>query len=53
MRELYGFSDEAHLIEVRLDNDDLGHTLDMKATLQKALQPLSDRRVAAATITRA
>jgi len=47
VRELYNFTDEAHRIEVRLDRDDLGHTLDMKENLQKALQPLGDRRTAA------
>ncbi len=47
MRQLYRFTDEAHKIEVRLDNDDMSHTLAMQAALQKALKPLNDRRVAA------
>lgn len=46
MRQLYNFNDEAHKIEVRLDRDDLDRTLEMQATLQKALQPLNARRIA-------
>ncbi len=47
MRELYGFTDEAHIIEVRLDRDDLSYTLDKQAALEKALEPLNRQRIAA------
>ena len=47
MQDLYGFSDEAHTIEVRLDNDDLAHTRELAAVVQAKLGPLNDQRVAA------
>jgi lipoprotein-releasing system permease protein len=47
MRELYGFSNEAGNIEVRLDNDDQGHMLDVAAALQKQLAFLNQKRAAA------
>jgi len=47
MQDLYGFNDEAHTIEVRLDNDDLAHTRALAEIIQQKLQPLNDERVAA------
>ncbi len=47
MQELYGFSDEVGAIEVRLDNDDEGHLLDVQNAIEKALQPLNQQRLAA------
>lgn len=47
MRDLYGFTDEAHIIEVRLDRDDLPYTMEKQAALQEALEPLNRQRLAA------
>ncbi len=47
VREMDGFTDEVHTIEVRLDNDDLEHTRDLAKVVQTKLGPLNDQRVAA------
>jgi len=47
LRELDGLTNEAGNIEVRLDNDEVGHMLDVKAALEKQLAPLNQKRAAA------
>jgi len=47
MRSLNDLTEEAGNIEVRLDNDDVGHLLDVKAALEKQLAPLNQKRAAA------
>jgi len=47
MQLLYGLGDEVHDIEVRLDNDDIGHTLDVRDAIAQKLEPLNKERVAA------
>jgi lipoprotein-releasing system permease protein len=42
-----GYPAAATVVEVRLDNDDLGHTYDVQAALEQALLPLNKARVAA------
>jgi len=47
MRDLDGLTDEAGNIEVRLDNDDDSHVLDVKSALQQKLDALNHKRAAA------
>jgi lipoprotein-releasing system permease protein len=47
LRELNGLTDEAGNVEVRLDNDDVGHMLDVEKALQQKLAVLNQKRAAA------
>jgi lipoprotein-releasing system permease protein len=46
MQKLYGLGNEVEAIEVRLDNDDIDHTLDVQAAIDKKLEPLNQARAA-------
>jgi lipoprotein-releasing system permease protein len=49
-QDFSGYANAASEIEVRLDNDDLGHTYDVKAALERALATFNQQRAAGAQL---